>query len=91
MTYYVVKVVSEATKENKNFAGKKIVSYYGKDGHLIDTDDEYLASYKLPIRYCLRNYGYSRLCDAKRSWMFKNPENTEHWKSTTEIVLMGEC
>lgn len=90
MSYYVVKVVSVATKENPNFASKRLVSYYGKGGHLIDTCDMYIRSANGLRKYNLMNYGYNRLCDAKRSWVYKNPENTKYWKSTTEIIKMSE-
>ena len=90
MTYYVVKVVNTATNENKNFAGKVITSYYGKNCSLIDSDDNFFSRSSGMVNYMLHNFGYNRLCDAKRSWMYKNPENTKYWKSTTEIVLMGE-
>ena len=30
--------------------------------------------------YNILNYGYNRECDAKRSWIYKNPErNSSYW------------
>ena len=36
--------------------------------------------------YMIKEYGYSRRCDAARSWNYRNPENSPYWSTTAEIV-----
>lgn len=86
---YVVCTTSVATPENKNFKDCIFHYWHGKHNTLIWSDDPFIN----PIReqysfkdYYVMQYGYDRLCDAKRNWSYKNPENTQWWKSTTEII-----
>ena len=89
MKKYIVMSTSFATKENPNFAGQVAISYYGKNQKLIGHVGTHAkATYsELPLEnWLIKEYGYNRLCDAKRSWIFKNPENTQFWRSNTEII-----
>ncbi len=81
--YYLVKQVSTATPENPNFAGAVHTSYYGKGDTIIASDDPYINR---PLNeWWVKEYAYTRLCDAKRNWTFNHPENTKYWTSTVEI------
>lgn len=79
MKKYLVKEVSTATSENKNFAGEVHVSWHGKS-------DEFCYEGERFFRYLLEEYGYTRKVDAKKNWSYRNPENTRYWTSTVEIV-----
>lgn len=93
MTKYIVKTTSYATENNKNFSGKMIYGLYGKNQKLLEMGGSYAEERFLDFgmsTYMLREYGYNRECDAKKSWIYKNHENTEYWKSTAEIIAI-EC
>lgn len=84
MVKYIIKITSVATPENPSFAGKTCTYFYGKGGVTLGADDEWN---KMPLwENGVRLHGYDRLCDAKRNWSYKNPENTKYWKSTAEIM-----
>ena len=36
----------------------------------------------------IKEHGYKRECDAKRSYEYKNPQNDEHWRTVVSII---EC
>ena len=93
LTKYLVKETSTATPDNKNFAGTVQVAYYGKNQMLIkiETISGTAINDFDPIqKWNIATYGYGRECDAKRSWIYNNPENTKSWSSTVEIVSI-EC
>lgn len=84
MKYYIIKVVAKATEENPNFAGKEHIYYYGKGQKLIaaygtGTIDQPLTE------WFIEEYGYTRLCDAKRSWILNNPTHNKHWNEECTI------
>ena len=88
MKIYLVKVTSVATAENSNFKGQESITYRG----IGDRELAYYGSHAEATngvqelnQYMIETYGYSRLCDAKRNWSYKNPENSKYWKSTAEI------
>ena len=88
MFKYIVKQVSVATEENKNFRGMVSIGYYGKDQKLIGHYGSFAKEMHDEMEltnYAIKEFGYDRLCDAKRSWIYKNPENTKYWQSTVEI------
>ena len=88
MKRYLVKETSTATEQNLNFAGKTCTSWVGKNQQLIRHEAPVgydLASFDRTC-YMAKDYGYKRRCDAMRSWVYKNPENTKYWHSTVEIV-----
>lgn len=92
MKKYVVKVTSIATEENLNFAGETDITYYGKDMKELAHEGDHAKQSMYGIKglgdnpWLIDEYGYSRACDAKRSWVYKNPENSKFWQSTAEIV-----
>ena len=91
MKVYLVKTVSMATENNPTFSGMEYISYSGKGEKTIATwgsAAEAMHSTKEMTRYDALEYGYKRKCDAVRSWMYKNPENSEYWKSVTSIEEM---
>lgn len=94
MKKYLVKVTYTATENNKNFAGETHVYYEGKEektigkvkinsiGKVVDSD------YFL---WWLDEYGYNRVCDAKRNYHFHNPTEESingvvMWEKKVEIV-----
>ena len=89
MKYYLIKVHSTATENNKNFVGQDCTALYGKSEKMIEYTGShakavFMESFATP--YDIKKYGYTRKCDAKRNWVYKNPENTDYWKSTVEII-----
>lgn len=89
MKFYLVKETSVATSENRNFAGQIAINYYGVGSISIGcygTHAEATHAVQELSQYMIEEYGYSRKCDAVRNWVYKNPENSKYWKSSTEIV-----
>lgn len=89
MKYYLVKETSVATDQNPSFAGEVAITHYGKDQYLLARSGSHavtMHSEKAFNDYQIREHGYTRRCDAVRSWIYKNPENTKYWQSTVEIV-----
>ena len=93
MKYYLIEEHSVATPENHNFNGQESFALKGKNDYLVS----YTGSHPENL-FCVKKlwmsdvieYGYTRKCDAKRNWTYKNPENTKYWKSTVKIVEI-EC
>lgn len=82
---YLVKVTYVATNDNPNFAGETNVYWSGK-GSKSEKDNF--------SQYFLENYGYSRLCDAKKNWDYNNQEDSPvngktFWIKTAEIVKVA--
>ena len=88
MTKYLVKVTYVAKENNKNFAGETQVWYKGKKGRTVACDGGSFYGYpKAPQDdYFTRVYGYDRLCDAKRSYSYKNCADEDAWYKSVEIV-----
>lgn len=89
MKKYLVKQISVATEQNPNFAGQVSVSFCGKGDERIGhtgTHAEAVHDYAEPNDYSIKEYGYSRKCDALRNWTYRHPENTKFWNSTVEII-----
>ena len=92
MKKYFVKVIATATDDNPNFAGMVEKSLYGKDQKLLESKGE--VSTLLGTTYRAHNdmfeeYGYNRLCDAKKSWIYKNfekPDFEQFWTNKVSIV-----
>lgn len=91
MKYYVIKITATAKANNPSFAGCITHHYYGKNQSLIGGDD-FEGTYCKQCgvhpmdSYLVKEYGYTRLCDAKRSWIYNNPINEPYWVETTEII-----
>ena len=89
MKRFLVKTISKATETNSNFAGTESISYYGKNQKLLGHIGSYAEATHSTMElkgYLVEEYGYTRECDAKRSWCYKNPENSKDWTSTCEVV-----
>lgn len=88
MKYYMVKTISKSTDMNKNFANTIQIGYYGKNQKLLgcySTPEDPWIDFDFRT-WMLEDYGYTRECDARRSWIYKNPENTEFWTTSVEVV-----
>lgn len=90
MSKFIIHCVSRATKDNKNFVGDVLETYYGKKEKLIGmygNHAERFHSIQEVNDYMIKEYGYSRLCDAKRSWIYNNPDvNGPYWDTEVEII-----
>lgn len=90
MKKYIVKVTGKATENNPNFAAQEFVAYHGKDQKLLGYEGGYVEAMHMVKKldaYMIKEYGYSRRCDAVRSWIYKNnPVNSPYWSTTTEVV-----
>lgn len=88
---YLVKQTSIATQSNPNFAGEMSITYYGKGEKMVKREGTHIPCENFDrTDYMLNEYGYNRLCDAKRAYAYKHPDNTEYWTSTVEIVEIEE-
>ena len=90
MKKYLIKSVLTATKENPNFAGAVITYWHGKGEKVVASEGNALCGWEdvKMIPYYVNEYGYNRLCDAKKSWCYKNPENSKNWTTKVEIVTV---
>lgn len=86
---WFVKQVSRATKNNPNFAGDVSVSIYGKGQKMLAHCGNHAEKLHITQKfdpYIAKLYGYRRRHDAWKSWIYKNPENSEYWESEVSIV-----
>lgn len=90
MKKYLVKVISKAIEQNPNFANQECISYYGKEEKVLCRKGSHAIATGSVIKmdsYLVKEYGYNRLCDAKRSWIYKNSNgNNGYWMQSTEII-----
>lgn len=87
MKRFLVKTVATATQENPNFAGAVHEYLYGKEQKLVAASgDPWINQEAYPAM--IRDYGFSRECDARRSWIYKNPENSKYWRTEVEIIAV---
>ena len=89
MKRYIVKVSGKAIENNPHFAGQEFVAYYGKNQKLLGYEGSYVEAAHMAKKldaYMVKEYGYSRWCDAERSWNYRNPENSPFWSCTAEII-----
>ena len=91
MKKYLIKTVATATAENPTYAGQTHIMYHGKNQSCLGSSEDLHRVWKvndpseLP-KFLIEEYGYSRKCDAARSWILNNPENSKFWTETTEII-----
>ena len=87
-TFWFVKSVSTATDENKNFAGEVHTYIFGKNEFRLfeDVPGGFYNKDLTDCPYCVVEYGYKRLCDAKRAYSYKHPQNDNSWRTTVKIV-----
>ena len=86
--FYLIQKISTATVRNENFAGQTATYIFGKGDYTLfaETEDGWVNC-NLLAPYWVREYGYKRECDAKRNWVYKNPNIDEpYWKSDVRIV-----
>lgn len=88
MKMYLVKKTCIATDKNRTYKeGCKVTYFTGKGGKLIGcTGTPYLR--QTLLKCLIKEYGYKREGDAKRSLGYRNPEVTEYWNSTAEIITV---
>ena len=88
---YLIKETSVATQDNPNYAGEVSIVYFGKAEKMLAREGNHIPQDNYNhFDYMLNEYGYNRLCDAKRSYAYKHPENSRYWTSTVEIVEIEE-
>lgn len=86
MKKYLVKLISISTENNPNFRNQTIISYYGKNQVLIYNEGDVMIKIERS-EFMIKEYGYDRLCDAKRSWIYKSCNgNNGYWMQSTEII-----
>ncbi len=89
MKRYLVKSVSVATDENRNHAGQVLETLHGRGDQCLMARGSYAeASHFVRVLWesDVLEYGYTRLCDVKRCFSYKYPQNDKFWKTTVEIV-----
>lgn len=89
MKKYIVKETSYATEANDNFKGQIGIYYFGKGSATIAIEGSHAEATYTTMKldnHRIKEYGYNRLCDAKKSYVYKHPENTKYWESSVEIV-----
>ena len=87
--YYLVKTVTKATEYNEFSKGAVHTHVFGKNCEMLfaETGDPWIdRDYMTP--YYIRNYGYKRECDARRSFAYKNPERSIYWTERPEIIAV---
>ena len=92
MKRYLVMNVTTPTAENvKNWpdnAGQVHVYFYGKEDYKLFARGSSWQNFDLINAYQIKEHGYKRECDAKRSYEYKNPQNDNSWRTVVSII---EC
>lgn len=93
MIKYLVKLTSVATEKNVNFFGITNIYYYGRCETVVaGRDNDMWLNRELddPLtKYFIKEYGYNRICDAKRSYIYKRakePDCYGYWDENAEII-----
>jgi len=85
---YFVKEVMKARGNNPNYAGQECVTLWGKQDQWIERYGSYAEStytVKQFNPYLGLDYGFKRICDAKRSYIYKHPEE-RYWDVEVSVV-----
>ena len=99
MTKYLVRVSMVATDANPNYAGETSIAYYGKGQQTVANLGTHPvnAHYEQPLNdYMIGEYGYNRLCDAKRSYFLSedciswDEKHNEYWTVTDRTIVSFE-
>ena len=90
MKRYLVMCVSTPTESNvkacPDNAGAVHVYFYGvKDYKLFARGSDWL-NFDLINAYQIKEHGYKRECDAKRSYSYNHSQNDEHWRTIVSVV-----
>ena len=86
---YLVKVINRANPNNQNFAGAVHIGVYGKNQVLVSRACDHGEDFSIErdvMPYFLKEYGYKRECDARRSYMFNFSQDERFWKTETSII-----
>ena len=86
-TFWFVKTVTRPTEQNTNHAGEEHIHIFGKGEKMLfaQTGDPWIDRDWMTPHNVLE-YGYKRVCDAKRAYAYKNPERSEYWYERPQIV-----
>ena len=97
-TYYLIKIHAVATPDNPSFAGEEAFYYEGKEGYTLKATGSHIEKDQwnpFPKDYSvadIREYGYKRLCDAKRvanlrkQWYNEPKSYPYYWEDTVTII-----
>ena len=87
--YCLVKTITKATEQNEHFKGAVHTHIFGKGGEILfaETGDPWIDR-DCMTPYFVREYGYKRECDARRSYAYKNPERSIYWTERPEIIAV---
>ena len=91
MARYLVKRIITATEENgNNPAGTTQTYISGKEGTTLfaEGSGSFDRNYMTPEM--IVQHGYKRLCDAKRSWMYRVPEIEKFWHTEVQILTFND-
>lgn len=91
MKVYLVKAVLKATDNNPTFKGMEKINYYGKDCKRLasfGSATEVFHTAQDFYRHEVAEYGYKRVCDAKRNYIYNNVQNDKYWKGEAFIEEM---
>ena len=90
MKRYLIMNVSTPTEQNvkdvPDNAGAVHVYFYGVDGYKLLTRGTDWHNFDLLNAWQIKEHGYKRECDAKRSWYYNNAQNDEHWRTAVSII-----
>lgn len=84
--YYLTMNISTATAQNMSFGGEVHTYIHGKEDILLDADGNAYVTTHLLTPYWVRKYGYKTEAEAKRNWSYRNPENTQYWRTESRII-----
>lgn len=93
MIRYLIHSIGKATASNKNFHGDVVEAFSGKGDETVGlyhylNGGSCIVQRQFYPAHDAKEYGYSRLCDAKRNWSYNNPQNDEFWTTTVEIIAV---
>ena len=94
MTKYIVVVIAKAKDTNPSFPGQTAVFVYGKNEHMLARGGDHynvnLFGKQKLWKSDVREYGYSRECDAKRSYIYTHSACEQYWDERVKVVPF-EC
>ena len=88
--YYAVMTIYTATKENVNFPGEVQTWINGKEDKVLFAEGTSDHWNDQPLyAYRVREYGYKRMCDAKRNYSYTHQESeSKSWIKEVRIVSL---
>ena len=85
-SYYLVELISTATEQNPNFAGETTTWLYGKGQTPLKRTGNHYPTENFDRMHLINEYGYTRIGDAKRSYIYTNTESGKFWSHSVRIV-----